>query len=136
MSGAAAPARVAPSPLLARAVTSFFPPASASRAALVCAAAPAPSASVPASDAGCDPPSSAVTARTIVDLVAHGTLCTVGEDGGPLGKREMENWVRLRWAASLSRGGASGGLKRGSCAPSALLQVVLGMISGRGEGAA
>jgi hypothetical protein len=30
-------------------------------------------------------PSAAETARTIVDLVAHGTLCTVGEDGIPLG---------------------------------------------------
>ena len=30
-------------------------------------------------------PSAAETARTIVDLVAHGTLCTLGEDGVPLG---------------------------------------------------
>lgn len=30
-------------------------------------------------------PSSAQTAKTIVDIVAHGTLCTVGEDGVPLG---------------------------------------------------
>ena len=30
-------------------------------------------------------PSAAETARTVVDLVAHGTLCTVGEDGIPLG---------------------------------------------------
>ena len=30
-------------------------------------------------------PSSADTAKTIVDIVAHGTLCTVGEDGVPLG---------------------------------------------------
>ena len=30
-------------------------------------------------------PSAAETARTIVDLVAHGTLCTIGEDGIPLG---------------------------------------------------
>lgn len=30
-------------------------------------------------------PSSAETAKTIVDIVAHGTLCTVGEDGVPLG---------------------------------------------------
>jgi len=30
-------------------------------------------------------PSSAETARTIVDLVAHGTLCTSNEDGLPLG---------------------------------------------------
>lgn len=31
------------------------------------------------------PPSSSETARTVVDLVAHGTLCTTGEDGTPLG---------------------------------------------------
>ena len=30
-------------------------------------------------------PSAAETARTIVDLVAHGTLCTLAEDGVPLG---------------------------------------------------
>ena len=30
-------------------------------------------------------PSSAETAKTIVDIVAHGTLATVGEDGVPLG---------------------------------------------------
>ena len=30
-------------------------------------------------------PSSAQTANTIVDIVAHGTLCTIGEDGVPLG---------------------------------------------------
>lgn len=30
-------------------------------------------------------PSSADTAKTIVDIVAHGTLCTVGQDGVPLG---------------------------------------------------
>ncbi|PRW57427.1 FMN binding [Chlorella sorokiniana] len=30
-------------------------------------------------------PTAAETARTIVDLVAHGTLCTLGEDGVPLG---------------------------------------------------
>ena len=30
-------------------------------------------------------PSSAETAKTIVDIVAHGTLCTIGEDGIPLG---------------------------------------------------
>ena len=30
-------------------------------------------------------PSSADTAKTIVDIVAHGTLCTIGEDGIPLG---------------------------------------------------
>lgn len=30
-------------------------------------------------------PRSAETARTIVDIVAHGTLCTSGEDGLPLG---------------------------------------------------
>jgi hypothetical protein len=30
-------------------------------------------------------PSAAETARTVVDLVAHGTLCTIGEDGIPLG---------------------------------------------------
>lgn len=30
-------------------------------------------------------PTAAETARTVVDLVAHGTLCTVGEDGIPLG---------------------------------------------------
>jgi hypothetical protein len=30
-------------------------------------------------------PSAAETARTVVDLVAHGTLCTVGDDGIPLG---------------------------------------------------
>ena len=30
-------------------------------------------------------PTSAETAKTIVDIVAHGTLCTVGEDGVPLG---------------------------------------------------
>ena len=30
-------------------------------------------------------PSSADTAKTIVDIVAHGTLCTIGEDGVPLG---------------------------------------------------
>jgi putative heme iron utilization protein len=30
-------------------------------------------------------PSSAETARTIVDLVAHGTLCTAGDEGIPLG---------------------------------------------------
>lgn len=30
-------------------------------------------------------PRSADTARTIVDIVAHGTLCTVTEDGLPLG---------------------------------------------------
>ena len=30
-------------------------------------------------------PTSAETAKTIVDIVAHGTLCTVGDDGIPLG---------------------------------------------------
>lgn len=30
-------------------------------------------------------PKSAETARTIVDIVAHGTLCTAGEDSLPLG---------------------------------------------------
>lgn len=30
-------------------------------------------------------PTAGETARTVVDLVAHGTLCTVGEDGIPLG---------------------------------------------------
>lgn len=30
-------------------------------------------------------PTSAETAKTIVDIVAHGTLCTVGPDGVPLG---------------------------------------------------
>lgn len=30
-------------------------------------------------------PTDAETARTIVDLVAHGTLCTISEDGIPLG---------------------------------------------------
>lgn len=30
-------------------------------------------------------PSSADTAKTIVDIVAHGTLCTMGQDGVPLG---------------------------------------------------
>ena len=30
-------------------------------------------------------PTSAETAKTIVDIVAHGTLCTVGTDGMPLG---------------------------------------------------
>ena len=30
-------------------------------------------------------PSSAQTAKTIVDIVAHGTLCTIGEAGVPLG---------------------------------------------------
>ena len=34
---------------------------------------------------GAHKPSSAETAKTIVDIVAHGTLCTVGEDGVPLG---------------------------------------------------
>ena len=30
-------------------------------------------------------PSSAETARTVVDIVSHGTLCTLSEDGAPLG---------------------------------------------------
>ena len=30
-------------------------------------------------------PTSAETAKTVVDIVAHGTLCTVGEDGVPMG---------------------------------------------------
>ena len=30
-------------------------------------------------------PTAAETARTVVDLVAHGTLCTIGDDGIPLG---------------------------------------------------
>lgn len=30
-------------------------------------------------------PTAAETARTIVDLVAHGTICTIGDDGIPLG---------------------------------------------------
>lgn len=34
---------------------------------------------------GASHPSSAETARTIVDLVAHGTLCTISDDGIPLG---------------------------------------------------
>jgi hypothetical protein len=32
-----------------------------------------------------DKPASAETARTVVDLVAHGTISTIGEDGVPLG---------------------------------------------------
>ena len=35
---------------------------------------------------GVEPPTSAETARTIVDITAHGTLCTSGSDGVPLGK--------------------------------------------------
>ena len=30
-------------------------------------------------------PSSAETARTVVDIVSHGTLCTLSDDGAPLG---------------------------------------------------
>lgn len=88
--GIAAPARAPPSPLFAGRLASAAAAAPlASRFA--CSAAPAPpSASPPAAEGGVEPPSSAVTARTIVDLVAHGTLCTVGEDGAPLGKRERE----------------------------------------------
>lgn len=50
------------------------------------AAAPteAGTAAAPAAPAG-PHPTAAETARTIVDLVAHGTLCTLGEDGIPLG---------------------------------------------------
>ena len=33
----------------------------------------------------CTTPTPAETARTVVDLVAHGTLCTIGDDGIPLG---------------------------------------------------
>ena len=35
---------------------------------------------------GVEPPTSAETARTIVDITAHGTLCTSGSDGVPLGE--------------------------------------------------
>lgn len=64
------------------------------RAVVATAAAAAPAANGAAasngngassSDSGRTAPSSAETARTIVDLVAHGTLCTLGEDGVPLG---------------------------------------------------
>lgn len=64
------------------------------RAAVLAAAAAAPAANGAAAANGNGSssnngdrtaPSSAETARTIVDLVAHGTLCTVGEDGVPLG---------------------------------------------------
>lgn len=34
---------------------------------------------------GIEPPTSAETARTIVDITAHGTLCSSGSDGVPLG---------------------------------------------------
>lgn len=64
------------------------------RAAVAAAAAASPAANGAAatngsgassSNGGRTAPSSAETARTIVDLVAHGTLCTVGEEGVPLG---------------------------------------------------
>lgn len=45
----------------------------------------APHASATFSE-GLDVPSPADTARTIVDITAHGTLCTVGADGVPLGE--------------------------------------------------
>ena len=46
---------------------------------------PTPRASATFSE-GLDVPSPADTARTIVDITAHGTLCTVGADGVPLGE--------------------------------------------------
>lgn len=50
----------------------------------VCAA-PAPQRSDISTRQVNNRPKSAETARTVVDIVAHGTLCTVGEDGLPLG---------------------------------------------------
>lgn len=60
-------------------VQELSPAPRAARRAAACAAA--------AVGVGADSPkpSAAETARTIVDLVAHGTLCTVGDDGVPLG---------------------------------------------------
>lgn len=53
-------------------------------------AAPVATANGSSSSNGAGPaagamPTDAETARTIVDLVAHGTLCTISEDGIPLG---------------------------------------------------
>ncbi|KAL4857189.1 Glutamyl-tRNA reductase-binding protein [Chlorella vulgaris] len=48
-------------------------------------AAAATSGSNGAGAATVSTPTAAETARTIVDLVAHGTLCTIGDDGIPLG---------------------------------------------------
>ena len=53
-------------------------------AAAAAAAAP-PAAAGNGSAAASVAPSAAETARTIVDLVAHGTLCTLSPDGVPLG---------------------------------------------------
>lgn len=84
------------------------------RAVVATAAAAAPAANGAAasngngassSDSGRTAPSSAETARTIVDLVAHGTLCTLGEDGVPLGtyvSYVLDASVRRHKPASLS----------------------------------
>ena len=80
-------------PLPAAAVPALRPlaAAAAARSAVLCAAAgngaaPAPAASNGANGASdAAKPSAAETARTIVDLAAHGTLCTLSEDGIPLG---------------------------------------------------
>eukprot|EP00887_Chlorella_sp_A99_P007645 scaffold20.g7645.t1 len=100
-SPAAAAARsVQPQPAGQRAGVGAAPPpparwqqqGAARRHTLTCAAAAVAAnscnGSTPSSSGAADrpsPPSSAETARTVVDLVAHGTLCTTGEDGIPLG---------------------------------------------------
>lgn len=56
-----------------------------STAAAAPAAAAATNGSNGAGAATVSTPTAAETARTIVDLVAHGTLCTIGDDGIPLG---------------------------------------------------
>ena len=79
----AAPQPTAQQPLPCTSRLCAAPPQSlARRQPFSCAAvaeAAAPAAQSPAK------PSSAETARTVVDIVSHGTLCTLSEDGAPLG---------------------------------------------------
>lgn len=55
------------------------------RTGMACAAAIEGASTSNGASSAAPKPNPAETARTIVDLVAHGTLCTITEDGAPLG---------------------------------------------------
>ena len=79
----ATPLPVAQQPLLPSSFSCTAQPQSLSRRQ-ACSCSAVAEASAPAAQSQAKP-SSAETARTVVSIVSHGTLSTLGEDGSPLG---------------------------------------------------